>query len=151
MTRACCRASAVSRRGACADRRAGRAPRGGLAGFAALVELVPDHGEAHRIAHGDGLQLGEHLTELLDGSQPAADPAVRHEPDRLLTPLVARHIRSPVSTTPGTRAILADATDDVFANLSADDRRTLHRLTLRALGHPDHVLDMLDGLAGAVH
>lgn len=48
-------------------------------------------------------------------------------------------------------AILADATDDVFANLSADDRRTLHRLTLRALGHPDHVLDMLDGLAGAVH
>jgi DNA-binding MarR family transcriptional regulator len=39
-------------------------------------------------------------------------------------------------------AILADATDDVFANLSDDERRTLHRLTLRALGQPDEILEL---------
>lgn len=36
--------------------------------------------------------------------------------------------------------ILADATDDVFANLTNDERQTLHRLTLRALGQPDDLL-----------
>jgi MarR family transcriptional regulator, lower aerobic nicotinate degradation pathway regulator len=35
--------------------------------------------------------------------------------------------------------ILAAATDDVFANLSGDERRSLHRLTLRALGEPEDV------------
>lgn len=32
--------------------------------------------------------------------------------------------------------ILADVTDDVFSALSPEDQRTLHRLTLQALGHP---------------
>ena len=35
---------------------------------------------------------------------------------------------------------LAAATDVVFANLAADERRTLHRLTLRALGDTDDVV-----------
>jgi MarR family transcriptional regulator, lower aerobic nicotinate degradation pathway regulator len=40
--------------------------------------------------------------------------------------------------------ILAAATDDVFAHLSADERRVLHQLTVRALGEPDDGLDLPD-------
>lgn len=36
--------------------------------------------------------------------------------------------------------ILAASTDDVFANLSGDERRTLHRLTLRALDETEDAL-----------
>lgn len=41
-------------------------------------------------------------------------------------------------------AILATVTDDVLAALSPDERRTLHRLTLRALGYPVEIPDLLD-------
>lgn len=41
-------------------------------------------------------------------------------------------------------AILTDVTDDVFAALSPDERRNLHRLTLRALGQPEEIADLLD-------
>ena len=42
-------------------------------------------------------------------------------------------------------ALLAEATNDVFANLSDDDRNTLHRLVLRALGHADDVVELASG------
>jgi DNA-binding MarR family transcriptional regulator len=38
-------------------------------------------------------------------------------------------------------AILAAVSDDVFAALTAGERRTLHQLTLRALGHPPEMAD----------
>lgn len=41
-------------------------------------------------------------------------------------------------------AILAAVTNDVFAALSPDERRTLHRLTLRALDQPAEIADLLD-------
>jgi len=41
-------------------------------------------------------------------------------------------------------AILAAVTDDVLAALSPDERRTLHRLTLRALGYPAEIPDLFD-------
>ena len=41
-------------------------------------------------------------------------------------------------------AILATVTDDVLAALSPDERRTLHRLTLRALGYPAEISDLFD-------
>jgi DNA-binding MarR family transcriptional regulator len=53
-------------------------------------------------------------------------------------------------TTEGRRAlsrcdkILDDVTNDVFSALSPDERRTLHRLTLRALGQPEAIADLLD-------
>jgi DNA-binding MarR family transcriptional regulator len=40
-------------------------------------------------------------------------------------------------------SVLSDATNDVFANLSADERRNLHRLVLRALGLPDDIVDIV--------
>lgn len=40
--------------------------------------------------------------------------------------------------------ILAAVTDDVFAALSPDERRTLHQLTLRALGQPPELADLLE-------
>jgi DNA-binding MarR family transcriptional regulator len=40
----------------------------------------------------------------------------------------------------GCEEILAAATDVVFANLAADERRTFHRLTLRALDDTEDVL-----------
>jgi DNA-binding MarR family transcriptional regulator len=40
--------------------------------------------------------------------------------------------------------ILAAVTDEVFSELSPDERRTLHRLTLRALGQPEKFADLLD-------
>jgi DNA-binding MarR family transcriptional regulator len=36
-------------------------------------------------------------------------------------------------------AILGAVTDDVFSALTADERRTFHHLTLRALGHPPEI------------
>jgi DNA-binding MarR family transcriptional regulator len=41
-------------------------------------------------------------------------------------------------------AILAAVTNDVFAALSTNERRTLHRLTLRALGQRPEIADLLD-------
>lgn len=41
-------------------------------------------------------------------------------------------------------AILATVTDDLLDALSPDERRTLHRLTLRALGYPAEITDLLD-------
>jgi DNA-binding MarR family transcriptional regulator len=41
-------------------------------------------------------------------------------------------------------AILAAVTDEVLAALSPDERRTLHRLTLRALGYPAENPDLFD-------
>ena len=38
-------------------------------------------------------------------------------------------------------AILAAVTDEVFSALTADQRRTFHRLTLQALGHPPEIAD----------
>jgi DNA-binding MarR family transcriptional regulator len=41
-------------------------------------------------------------------------------------------------------SILAAVTDDVLAALSPDERRTFHWLTLRALGYPAEIPDLLD-------
>lgn len=40
------------------------------------------------------------------------------------------------------QATIARVTDDVFVDLSAEERCTLHRLTLRALGQPAAVADL---------
>jgi MarR family transcriptional regulator, lower aerobic nicotinate degradation pathway regulator len=40
--------------------------------------------------------------------------------------------------------ILAPTTDEVFSELSSKERRTLHRLILRALGQPTAIADELD-------
>ncbi len=40
-----------------------------------------------------------------------------------------------------TEQLVDDATDRLFADLTAKDRRTLHRLTLRALGYPKKFAD----------
>jgi DNA-binding MarR family transcriptional regulator len=40
--------------------------------------------------------------------------------------------------------ILAATTDDVFSELSTEERRSLHRLVLRALGQPAAIADELD-------
>jgi DNA-binding MarR family transcriptional regulator len=40
--------------------------------------------------------------------------------------------------------ILAATTDEVFSELSSEERRSLRRLVLRALGHPAAIADQLD-------
>ena len=43
-------------------------------------------------------------------------------------------------------AILADVTGEVLAALAPDEQRTLHRLTLRALGQPEELANLRDAL-----
>jgi hypothetical protein len=54
-----------------------------LAGF---VEAIPGHVEAHRVADGDGVKLGEYLAELLDGAEATGGATIGHEGDRLSAP-----------------------------------------------------------------
>ncbi len=81
--------------------------------------------------------------------------ATSYAPAILKTGAATTSSSPPAATRPSLHrcdAILAAATDDVFANLTADERRTFHRLTLRALGQPERVLDVLDrGIAQTVH
>lgn len=46
-------------------------------------------------------------------------------------------------------AILAEVTDEVFSALSPDERRSLHRLVLRALGQPEEIADLRAPTQGA--
>ncbi|MGW4340818.1 MarR family winged helix-turn-helix transcriptional regulator, partial [Rhodococcus koreensis] len=41
-----------------------------------------------------------------------------------------------------TEELVDGATDTLFADLTAKERRTLHRLALRALGHPKELADI---------
>ena len=100
------------RRGRCAGppptrpaRRAagrGRGRAGGVEHLARLVEQPRTAVEAHRLADGRGVQLGEHDPQLLDGAQAAGQPAVRHEGHGLALPRRRAARRSPASATPGT-------------------------------------------------
>jgi DNA-binding MarR family transcriptional regulator len=47
-------------------------------------------------------------------------------------------------------AILAAVTNDVLASLSPDERQTLHRLTLRALGHDAEIADRPDARGSTI-
>jgi MarR family transcriptional regulator, lower aerobic nicotinate degradation pathway regulator len=73
------------------------------------------------------------LVKLLDQLEALGHVMRRPDPDDR-----RRHIL--ILTAAGTQAVrqaeqaVGQATDDVFANLTAEERHTLHRLTLRALG-----------------
>jgi hypothetical protein len=50
-------------------------------GLAGGIEMRPHSVETDGIPNGDGVQLGEHLTEMLDGAEPSRDSTIRDESD----------------------------------------------------------------------
>jgi hypothetical protein len=55
-------------------------------GWPAAFEMRPCSVEADRVPNSDRMQFGEHLTEMLDGTQPSRDAAVGNESDRFASP-----------------------------------------------------------------
>src|SRR5690606_22748321 len=58
----------------------------GVAGPSVVVEGLPEVGEADRLPHGRGVQLGEDGPQVLDGPEAAGDAAVADEPHGLAPP-----------------------------------------------------------------
>ncbi len=56
------------------------------------AEAVPGRVEADGVADSRGVELGEHLAEVLDRAQPAGEPAVGDEGDRLAAPLLVGQV-----------------------------------------------------------
>lgn len=78
----------------------------------------------------DDLEAGGHVKRR-------RDPVDRRRYRLILTPRGRRAL----SRCDG---ILAEVTDEVFSALTADERRTLHRLTLRAVGQREEIANLLD-------
>lgn len=102
----------------------------------AVLVCLGEYGELSQQQVGDRVAIDRSdLVKLID--QLEALGQVERRPDLVDR---RRHVLS--LTANGTRAlreadqILEQLTGEIFANLSAGERQTLHRLTLKALGQP---------------
>ena len=104
-----------------------------------VLATLAEYGELSQQQVCDRIQMDRSdMVRLIDDLESrgnvvrARDPHDRRRYRLTLTPRGTKAVRR-------CEQILAAATDDVFANLAADQRRTLHQLAVRALDNTDDI------------